>query len=304
MEAKMFGYIKTATPDLRVRENELYRAVYCGLCHTSGKCTGCTSRLTLSYDITFMLLVRMALFEQVPSFTKKRCPTHPLRKRNAMVQNEQSEYCARVSAILAYYKLRDDLSDEHGVKKLRAWLAMPTAKRMRKKALRDSPLLVVDTSIKNALSELSVVERNKVSSVDIPANIFGEMLSVIMSHGTTPDSAQFKIAEQIGYYIGKWIYIIDALDDYNDDIKNKRYNPIIYLYEGNEMTNNQREDMKNALTAILMEAEKGFDLLEFKKGTDIINIIKNIIYMGMPNVAQKVIFDKNSKEITVHDKSI
>ena len=300
----MFGYIKTATPDLRVRENEFYRAVYCGLCHSSGKCTGCSSRLTLSYDITFMLLVRMVLFKEIPTFTKKRCPVHPLRKRNAMEHNEQSKYCARASAILAYYKLKDDLTDEKGMKKFRARLAMPMAGRMRKKALRDKSLLALDREIEKSLNELYELERNKISSVDTPANVFGSMLSVIMSYGLLHDSAEFKIAEQIGFYIGKWIYIIDALDDYCDDIINNRYNPIIYLYDGREITDKQREDMKNALTAVLMEAEKGFDLLEFYEVPDIINIIKNIIYIGMPNMADKVIFDKNGKEIVTHDKSI
>ena len=57
----MYGYVRTHAPELKVRQQEYYRAVYCGLCRTMGKCTGQCSRMTLSYDFTFFALVRMAL---------------------------------------------------------------------------------------------------------------------------------------------------------------------------------------------------------------------------------------------------
>ena len=300
----MFGYIKTVTPQLRVRENDFYRAVYCGLCNTYGKRTGLASRLTLSYDFTFLLLVRMAIFKEYPHFKKRRCPVHPLHKRSVMEENEQSRYCARVAALLTYYKLWDDITDEHGMKRFRARIALPFASHMRKKALHDSSLCYIDTVIKKAIGNLAEVEKQKLSSVDTPANIFGTMLSVIMSHGLEQNSANFKVAEQVGFYIGKWIYIIDALDDYSEDIEKNRYNPFIYLYDGQELTKEYRDDISTALTATLIEAEKGFDLIEFKQVPDIINIIQNIIYLGMPSVAEKIIFHQNDKEINKHDKSL
>ena len=98
----MFGYVKTVRGELRVREYEYYRASYCGLCRSMGKCTGQCSRMLLSYDFAYLANVRMALSGQKPAFAKRRCMVHPLRRRVMMERNEQLDFCAAASAILAY----------------------------------------------------------------------------------------------------------------------------------------------------------------------------------------------------------
>ena len=114
----MFGYVREHAPELKVKEHNLYKAVYCGLCKSMGKCTGNCSRLTLSYDITFLAVLRLALSKKNYQVEMQRCIAHPLKKRVMMLPNDDLCYCARVTALLAYGKLLDDISDTKGIKKL------------------------------------------------------------------------------------------------------------------------------------------------------------------------------------------
>ena len=84
----MYGYVRTHAPELKVREQEYYRAVYCGLCRTMGKCTGQCSRMTLSYDFTYFALVRMALTGSFPAIKARRCLAHPFRTYQISVHHE------------------------------------------------------------------------------------------------------------------------------------------------------------------------------------------------------------------------
>ena len=121
----MLGYVRTHTPELRLREHECYRALYCGLCKSMGKCTGQCSRMSLSYDFVFLAAVRMSLLGEEPHFKKERCIVHPLRKRPTVHSSPTLDYCADASALLTYRKLLDECKDERGGKKIRAFLLRP-----------------------------------------------------------------------------------------------------------------------------------------------------------------------------------
>ena len=115
----MFGYVRVESPELKVREYECYRATYCGLCRAMGKCTGQCSRMTLSYDMAFLAICRMALLGETPRYEQKRCFVHPLRRRNVLTRTDTLDYCAGAAALLTYHRIRDDLCDERGGKRLR-----------------------------------------------------------------------------------------------------------------------------------------------------------------------------------------
>ena len=170
----MFGYIRTHVPELRVREHECYRAVYCGLCREMGRCTGCLSRLTLSYDFVFLTLVRMAVTGEKPTFSPRRCAVHPLRKRPMMNGNEALAHSARCAALLNYWKVRDDRADERGFKRLRAMLIQPFMAIGRRRARRVYGQL--EAQIASHLAQLSALERDNTDSADLPANAFGALL--------------------------------------------------------------------------------------------------------------------------------
>lgn len=286
----MFGYIRTDTPEMRVRENEYYRAVYCGLCRAQGKCTGQCSRFTLSYDIAFLALLRLAVDGKQVEIKHGRCMAHPFRKRAYVACCEPLEYSAYASAILAHGKVADDINDEKGMKKLNAQLIKPFTSHMRKKALKKYSKL--DEKVFSGLKRLSEIEKQNLSSVDIPADAFGDILADILSYGLDGNDA--KIMSNIGKHIGRWIYIIDAADDLDEDIKTNRFNAFARLYEGN-IPDEERESIANSLRLELLSAEPAFDLIDYNELYDIEEIIKNIIYRGMPQTAEEVLKSKTCR---------
>ena len=155
----MFGYIRPKNAELKVRESEYYRAVYCGLCHAMRHVTGAFSRVTLSYDFVFLAIVRMGLIGEVPAFEQKRCFVHPTRKRPTACENETLRYCAGAAALLSYGKCRDDLHDETGLRRLGAWLLLPFLAHARRRALKKiAGLSALEEQIAACLAEIAAIE--------------------------------------------------------------------------------------------------------------------------------------------------
>ena len=285
----MFGYVRVESPELKVKEYECYRATYCGLCRAMGKCTGQCSRMTLSYDIAFLAVCRMALTKQSPRYEQKRCLAHPLRKRNIVKRNDELDYCARAAALLTYHQLCDDRSDERGGKRLRATLSLPLARSWRKKAMKQG-LRALDERIADGLMRLSALEATAPTSVDAPAAIFGEILADIMAFDLPETEA--KIAATAGRAIGRWIYIADALDDAEEDEKKERYNPFLLLY-GRVPTPEERKSIEIALKNELLAAESAIDLVDFAC-EDLKSIVYNILYLGMPLRIERINHEKTA----------
>ncbi len=282
----MFGYIRTDTPELRVRENEYYRAVYCGLCRAQGKCTGQCSRMTLSYDAVFLALFRMAIAGENPEIKRGRCIAHPFKKRAYITQCESLSYCAYAYALLIYGKTIDDITDEKGRKRLKAKLVKPFAKAMRRKALKKN-YGRLDEEITEGLKALAEIEAQRLPSVDLPADKFGDNLAAILSYGYTGNEE--KILKNIGRHIGRWIYIADAVDDLEEDLEKDRFNPFICLYGKETLTEDKKQDIATSLRLELLAAEPAFDLIDFEKTPTVEGILQNILYRGMPNVADRVL---------------
>lgn len=281
----MFGYIRTHVPELRVREHECYRAVYCGLCREMGRCTGCLSRLTLSYDFVFLTLVRMAVTGEKPTFSPRRCAVHPLRKRPMMNGNEALAHSARCAALLNYWKVRDDRADERGFKRLRAMLIQPFMAIGRRRARRVYGQL--EAQIASHLAQLSALERDNTDSADLPANAFGALLRDICAYGL--EGTQAKLAAAIGYHTGRWIYLIDALDDRAADVERGSYNPLNLMYGTSALTAEQTETFSAHLTEELMEIESALDLTDGDAFPEGMALLRNMLYLGMPRVAEAIL---------------
>lgn len=283
----MFGYVRTVNAELKVKEHDLYKATYCGLCRSMGKCTGQCSRITLNYDFVFLALVRYAISPCEVKFKGRRCLAHPFFKRDSMEQNEILDYSAKASAILNYQKVLDDLNDEKGAKRLRAMLLRPFVAHSRKKAIKKDPSLSeLDKTISEKLSELNSIEKSASSGVDTPAACFGDILGEIMSFGF--DGTDKRIAYELGRHIGAWIYIADALDDMRDDAKKGRYNPFLTLYGGRLPNENELSLIYDATKNKLLSAESAFDLIDIDDEA-IKNILSNVLYLGIPNKTADII---------------
>lgn len=292
----MFGYIKPKHTELRVREHECYKGAYCGLCHSMGKTCGRAFCGTLSYDFAFMAMVRMTLMGITPEFEQKRCIAHPFRKRNSVKDNDALQYCSGAAALLGYRKCLDDVNDEKGFSKLKARLALPFFKGARRRALKRLPgLEELDVRIKEHLDALSAIEGDKESepSADRPAEVFGNIVADILSFGL--EGSKAKIGAALGHATGHWIYLVDAADDYSEDKKKGRYNPFILLWGDSEITPESWDRLKDALISVLMDAERALDLFDFSNSREFSEIMRNILYLGMPAEAEKV-FDRNKKE--------
>ena len=289
----MFGYIRVNASELRVREYECYRGLYCGLCKHMGKCTGQCSRLSLSYDFVFLAAVRMALGGERVTLKKKRCMIHPLRRRSCAVNSDALAYCAHASALLTYHKLQDDRADEKGGKRLRAILSKPLFHRAYRRAKRKYPKL--DQLIREELFKLSQIEQSTgdIPSADEPAACFGRLMAAVCSEGLEDKSA--RIAASLGQAIGHWIYLADALDDYAEDCRRDRYNPFRRLYTDG-MTDADRRGLQTALTLILERAEQAYLLIPPHPQAEINEILANIFYLGMPTAANEIAEGRPKKE--------
>ena len=280
----MFGYVRAARADMRVREYEYYRASYCGLCRSMGKCTGQCSRMLLSFDFAYLANVRMALCETAPAFRKRRCIAHPLRRRLMMERNDQLDYCAAASAILAYEKCRDNVADERGFARLRARLACFFLKGAYRRAKKRVPELAL--AVREHLRRLAALEKEKTPSVDSVAAVFGDLLADVTAYGLSGGAA--AIARKIGFETGRVIYVLDALDDLAEDVKKKRYNPFALVY-GDALSDEERKGVKDALLIYLSDMEAAFDLMDTAADPVRREILNNILYLGMPQAVERVL---------------
>lgn len=297
----MLGYIRTDTPELRLRDQECYRALYCGLCRQMGKCTGQCSRLSLSYDFAFLAAFRMSLTNEKLALEKKRCFVHPFQKRTVAVNSPTLAYCADASAILTYHKCRDDVDDEKGIKKLRARIASLFFSAAYRRAKRRYPDL--DATVRTLLQELRQYEKNVSAppSADAPAAIFGNLMAKVCSAGLA-DGPE-RIASAFGRAIGHWIYLVDAADDYHDDLACGSFNPFVRLF-GDGMTQENAESVSVSLKRYLSDAENAFLLIDSFPAPEVREILCNILYLGLPRVADRILeqawkgkTDKNEKPI-------
>ena len=276
----MFGYVKPFVPELRVKEYDFYKSVYCGLCRSMKKHTGELSRMTLSYDMTFFALVRMALMRTDVRVRKKRCFLHPLKKRPMMDDNDALAYTAAVSAILTYHKLEDTLADEKGLKRFVARMLRPCARRIRRRALKS--VRDVAQTVEASMRALCALEAEKCAVPDMPADAFGDMLGKLLAFGLS--GADARIAYEIGLHTGRWVYLVDAVCDHADDRKSGSYNPFLLAFPDEEQLSGV---LKRSLAGVMaMEADaimRAVDLIDLSDRAVLRACIENIIYDGMEN---------------------
>lgn len=241
----MFGYIRPVKSELLVKEANFYDAVYCGLCRYSGKHLSHASRYLLNYDFTFLSVLRLSLTGCEVRTEQVRCP-YKLHKKTAVVCDEVFAYTASAFGLFSYYKLEDDLRDEKGLARFGKKLLRPLFKRIRRKSERIAVSTAMEEQIRLPIEELHALEQANCDSPDRAADCFGRILRDISSEGL--EGEKRAIAEQCGYHIGRFIYLIDAYDDFVSDAASGCYNPFLAKYGSAEQVFLHAAEIRQTLT--------------------------------------------------------
>ena len=261
----MFGYIEMNKPEIKFKDFDLYKSFYCGLCRELREKYGVSAQLTLSYDMTFVILLLSGLYEPRTYKGTTHCMIHPVRKQTVR-KNEITEYGADMNVLLTYYKCLDDWKDD------RKYLKLGYARLLEGKNKRLNKLYPEKSRrIAELLDELSRLEKENETDVDRMSGIFGHIMEEILAY--RQDEWE-KSLRKIGFYLGKFIYLLDAYDDVEDDGKNKDYNPFAekYTMEGFD------EEVRQILIMMLAETCREFEKLPIIKYGD---ILRNILYSGV-----------------------
>ena len=272
----MFGYVKPDIKELLVKEHEFYKSTYCGICRSMKKHTGGLSIATITYDSVFLALVRMAYIpDSELGSSMRRCIAHPMKKRCMLNDNSAIEYTARAFAILSYYKMKDDLSDEGLAKRMLVSATRPILSSAKKRA----DLTELADIVKDRLDKISEIEREGRPSIDAPAELFGELLGEIFAFGLS--GSDRLVTYECGFHLGKFILLADAIEDYDSDLKSGKYNPFVIAYGGAKLTRENKQNVKTALLIECKKLESAINLIPFKNKITVENIVRNIIYLGL-----------------------
>lgn len=295
----MLGYVKAFKPEMKIRDYELYRGIYCSLCRALGRLYSPLAQLFLSYDFAFAAVLRLAAGESGCTFSKKRCPYNPAKKCMICGSRKELDFCAHAVIITVFYKVRDNLHDGGIKSKLLAALIYPVIALMHKKAVRLAP--EVDKIIGSSMNLQAKIEK-KETCLDEAAHPSADALGKIMALGF--DGEREKSLYNLGYMVGRIVYIIDAADDLEADLKNGSFNPFKAEY-GNIKDEAVRREFAQRIRGIFnltqSSALDALDSLEKKRFED---ILENIVLDGLALSAEKVLCrytgeNKNDKIYTV-----
>ncbi len=296
----MFGYVKADIGELKIKEYELYRAGYCGVCKAMGKCTGCMSRLTLTWDSVFLFFLRTALTRVEFEIDEGACIAHPFHKRKYIRNSAELDYAAKATAVMTYYKLKDDISDERGARRFAARIAMLEASPAKKRADIDA----LASACEELLPQLSEVEKAGEPSFDKPADISARLTAELFACGLEKGSKAEIIAREIGYHTGKFVYAADAADDLPSDVRKGRYNPYAAMLGITELDDSHKQMIRDALRCETGNVLKALDLIDFEGIEGIKAILYNIAYYGMAKRAEEILYGKKEKEDHPYERSL
>lgn len=287
----MFGYIRPHKGELKLREYEIYKGVYCSLCRSMGKNFGIFSKLLLSYDGTFLALMAMGLSSECKGFQKGPCRVNPIKRCNYCKEGDKSlKFAGAVSIIMAYYKLKDDINDGNIIQRLRAVAVLTVVVRAQRKARVCYP--EVEEIVRRQIAKQACIEEVEGVSIDESASATSIMLSEVLGL-LAKDERDRRILCEMGYFVGRWVYLMDAVDDMEKDEKNKNFNVFVRaLIEQNACS--QQEAHKYLLAVLnqtLARLTAAYNLLEFAQFQPILD---NIITKGLPEFQRNILLKEES----------
>lgn len=269
----MFGYVNVNQPELKLREYDRYRGFYCGLCRSLKEIYGVHSRLSLSYDITFLVILLTSLYEPETSSRYFRCPAHPVSKR-LMLQNQFSDYGADMNLLCAWYLAEDRLLDAQNVKDkvTGSGLSLLYHQAFQKLKIKYPGKT---ERIEGWLKELHRLEAEGCNDLDRMSGLSGQITAELF----TPRQDEWtRELSAIGFHLGKFIYLMDAWEDIEKDLKSGTYNPLLSIYNREGAGEGFDAVCQQYMTLIMGECAAHFERLPLIEDVD---ILRNILYSGI-----------------------
>lgn len=261
----MLGVMMVRKDEMKFREFDRYSSFYCGLCRAIGQRCGAVCRLALSYEMTFLALLHTGLYEPETAKQMRRCAFHPVTKQ-PMLANEAIDYCADLSAIISYYDLRDGWEDERRLDRL------AESELLKKAAMRAGDLLPRQKKAVVAyVASLHEIEKRNDPNLDAAANLTGEMLAELF---VMHEDVYARDLRELGFYLGKFIYLCDCYEDIERDEKKKNYNPLL----GRKDAPAFGAECEQMLSDMMARAALAFERLPIVQDAE---ILRNILYSGI-----------------------
>lgn len=263
----MFGYIYVNEQELKLKEYTAYRSFYCGLCRNLHKRYGRTAQMMLNYDLTFLAILMTGLYECETNVEEKRCIVHPM-KRHKSVENEALDYAADMCVLLAYQKLEDDWKDEHSlIGGAGAALLKKDYQKLKERYPRQGK------AVEENIHLLAKAEREGQKDIDYVAGLTGHFLGEIF---VWKEDIWQDDLRQMGFFLGKFIYLMDAIEDLPKDRKKGNYN--LFLDCEDVFSEQEEPKYRKMLTDLLAESARAFERLPI---LEYAGILRNVLYSGV-----------------------
>lgn len=276
----MFGYVRADTPYLYIKDDNLYRAMYCGVCKGIGQVCGQAARMGLSYDVTFLSVILHNIAGVDVKIEKSHCLTHCIRTRQMAEVDELTRRLGALNTALVYYKYTDDIQDGDKGRGKRLWF-----KRGFQKVKQTYP--EIERIVRENLANQEKVEKAKTESLDRAADATANMLAEFSDYAL--GEKKTSATHNLFYAVGKWIYLIDALDDYDKDVKKGAYNPFALAFQATckkeLLEGKSGEDVRYAFHALFYDIRENLSQIHFHFNRDLSD---NILLRGLPATTKRV----------------
>ncbi len=265
MVGQMFGYITVNKQELKFKEFDMYQAYYCGLCRVLREKYGFSGQFTLSYDCTFLILFLSGLYEPQEVRDNRKCALHPKKGEPACI-NMYTEYAADMTILLSYYKCVDDWKDEHKASRMlfAKWLTGNYQKVQEKYPDKCKKVEIL-------FDKISDCEKKQEESLDKVSGLFGEVLAELFAYKNDEWDASIR---RMAFFLGKFVYLMDAYEDLEKDKKSGNYNPFVFVEQNEEY----EEKCRSILSMMMAECSKEFEKLPIIHN---IELLRNILYSGV-----------------------
>ena len=261
----MFGYIVINKAEMKFKEFDVYHAFYCGICRELKRKYGALGQLSLSYDMTFLEILLTSLYEPETVTGSCKCIAHPFEKHETR-RNIYTEYAADMNALFAVYKSTDDWEDEKKLWKL-IYGNLLEGKCRKMKELYAEKIHTIGL----LMHEFSDAEKNGNADIDTMSGLFGNVMAEIVA---VREDEWAENLRRLGFYLGKFIYLCDAYEDVEQDIKKGTFNPLKKKYENPDF----EDECKTILMMMMSECCREFERLPLLENVE---ILRNILYSGV-----------------------